>query len=544
MSVEKNATSTINIALTSYPRRIINCAKIISSALENTVVPDRIYLTLSAKEFPKYEQSLPSDLYRLAMTSNKVILNWVDENFKSMKKVFPILPYLEDDDIIIDIDDDMILPKDFIESRMKDFKDNGCEHPISSNLCKTMNIDSLVMSAYSLFTKRMLSGYERLVTDTVLNTFNDDRTYLYLFHLNGYTLKPCTKWCVGAATGSNIQKLNLNPSSGYQYKVGQNYDNAVAQVVADLCEGKSIGECFGWFKTHEQKRKTKVDKKVEAEAKELSLAKSVVVGQTEISQNISDMFQYNPAKPMKHDLVYVLGKGSKWNNMEIKISITSMLKFCSHWIGEIYVVGENSRIRNPKVHHIQAPDITKANKDANIIHKILTAIWKIPSLTDNFLFCSDDILVTKKSDWEDFAPRYVFEYRQADVYRNALREQAKNNPWDFLLIKTLDRFVGYREHIYFYEPHIHAPINKRYFKQMCKQIDYTNNRNVMIMSLWFNWLNLQNPQPRFDHRSVFSANVPDVASIQERHLTYNDKSFGVKKFRDQLIELVTMEEFK
>ena len=97
--------------------------------------------------------------------------------------------------------------------------------------------------------------------------------------------------------------------------------------------------------------------------------------------------------------------------MEIKISITSILKFCSHWIGDIYIVGENPGIHNPKVKHIYAPDITKGNKDANIINKILTAIWKIPTLTDNFLFCSDDILVTKKSDWEDFAPRYVFEYR-------------------------------------------------------------------------------------------------------------------------------------
>jgi len=29
---------------------------------------------------------------------------------------------------------------------------------------------------------------------------------------------------------------------------------------------------------------------------------------------------------------------------------------------------------------------------------------------------------------------------------------------------TLDRFIGFREHIYFYEPHIFAPINKNYFK--------------------------------------------------------------------------------
>ena len=105
---------TINIVLTSYPRRITNCVPVINSVLENTLVPDRIYLTLSHNEFPNYEKDLPSDLYRLIMTSNKVILNWVEKNHKSMKKVFPILQYLEDDDIIIDIDDDMLLPRDFI----------------------------------------------------------------------------------------------------------------------------------------------------------------------------------------------------------------------------------------------------------------------------------------------------------------------------------------------------------------------------------------------------------------------------------------------
>lgn len=180
------------------------------------------------------------------------------------------------------------------------------------------------------------------------------------------------------------------------------------------------------------------------------------------------MFQYNQKKPVKHDLVYVLGSGSKYNNLEIKISITSMLKFCGHWINNIYVVGDNPRISNPRVKHINAYDISKSNKDANIIHKILVAIKKIPTLTENFLFCSDDILVTKKSDWEDFAPRYIFEYNQDQGVREKMFHQYKNNEWDRLLLQTLERFIGYREHIYFYEPHIFAPINKMYFKEMCK----------------------------------------------------------------------------
>ena len=42
-----------------------------------------------------------------------------------MKKVFPILKYLKDDDIIIDADDDILFPNDLIESRVSDFKKNG-----------------------------------------------------------------------------------------------------------------------------------------------------------------------------------------------------------------------------------------------------------------------------------------------------------------------------------------------------------------------------------------------------------------------------------
>ncbi len=485
--------STINICMTSYPRRITNCAKVIQSVLDNTVLPDRIYLTLSTIEFPRYEQDIPVELYRLIMTSDRVVLNWVDTNWKSFKKVFPVLPYLEDDDIIIDIDDDMLLPKDFIESRMKDFNDNGCKFPITSNHCKSINLDNLIVQCYSLFQKKMLNNYDMFLNETVLNTFNDDRTYLYLIHMNGYLLKPCTKWCVQG----DVEKLEVMPSSGYRYDVGARYDQIVAPVVKQLSDGRDINECFNLFNENKGKKRTKADEKIEDNAKQLSLLpRSGLIDEVhvpEVSPDISKIFQYNTKKKVKHDLVYVLGRGSKFNNLEIKISITSMLKFCSHWIGNIYIVGENPRIRNPKVTHIYAPDITRNNKDANIIHKLLVAIEKVPKLSDNFLFCSDDILVTKKSNWEDFAPRYVFEYRQDDKFRDEMKKESKDNKWDMLLLKTLDRFVGHREHIYFYEPHIFAPINKRYFKEMCKQIDYSAEKNVIIMSLWFNWLNLKNP---------------------------------------------------
>ena len=361
--------STINICMTSYPRRITNCVKVINSVLENSVLPDRIYLTLSHREFPNWEADLPKDLYQLIMTSNRVILNWVEENTKSFKKVFPVLPYLEDDDIIIDIDDDTLLPKDFIESRIKDFDDNNREHPITSNQSKTINMDNMVMSAYSLVQKKMLNGWEKLNVPLVLNTCNDDRTYLYLCHLNGYKLVPCTKYCVGKNNPNNIVPLDEMPHGNYTYDIGPNYDEKVSSLIRELSGGKRIGECFGLFKkltTEPEKPKSKY-----VSLKEVSLNP---VGRPIIDPAIAKLFQYGLKKPLRHDLVYVLGDGSNYKNLEIKISITSMLKFCSHWINEIYVVGENSGIRNPKVHHIYAPDVSRSNKDANIIYKLNMAI--------------------------------------------------------------------------------------------------------------------------------------------------------------------------
>lgn len=73
---------------------------------------------------------------------------------------------------------------------------------------------------------------------------------------------------------------------------------------------------------------------------------------------------------------------------------------------------------------------------------------------------------------------------------------------------------------------------------MCREIDYVNSKSVIIMSLWFNWLNIQNPSKRYDHETLFSSSLPDLDSLP-RHISYNDKAFQVKYLRDWLINRVT-----
>lgn len=76
---------------------------------------------------------MPKDLVQLSKDNPTFKINWVEgPNTKTMKKVFPILPLLDDDDIIIYMDDDFILPKGFVQSRVDDFIKHGCKHAISA----------------------------------------------------------------------------------------------------------------------------------------------------------------------------------------------------------------------------------------------------------------------------------------------------------------------------------------------------------------------------------------------------------------------------
>ena len=111
------------VSMTSWTKRIGNCYSVVKSILDGSVKPDIVFLNLSISEFPKREANLPSDLAQLSKTNPEFKIYWVPgPNVKTMKKVFPILKYLDDEDIILYIDDDILYPRDYIQSRLLDFK--------------------------------------------------------------------------------------------------------------------------------------------------------------------------------------------------------------------------------------------------------------------------------------------------------------------------------------------------------------------------------------------------------------------------------------
>ena len=239
----------IVISLTSWIKRISYVKKVVESIMNNTVQPDRVYLNLSKVEFNGID--LPQDLVDYFNSDERLIINWVDgPNTKAMKKVFPILDYLQDDDIIIDADDDILFPKDFIESRLSDFDKMGRNCCITSNTHNSVgfNHKMKVVSAMSLFQKKMFNHWRKFVTQEILNTNNDDRTYLTLMWLNGYLNKGCTKWSIHELLKSQYDLgLDFSLSSTKTTKTGKIYDR-IAQKEFNKITDKQITDSFGFWK--------------------------------------------------------------------------------------------------------------------------------------------------------------------------------------------------------------------------------------------------------------------------------------------------------
>ena len=238
----------IVVTLTSWTKRINNVKKVVESIMDNTVQPDRVYLNLSQTEFNGIP--LPKDLVDYFNSDKRLIINWVHgPNTKAMKKIFPILKYLQDDDIIIDADDDILFPKDLIESRLNDFKKHDGKYCISSNTHRSVGFNGKmkVVSAMSLFQKKMFNKWEKLYTPAIIATNNDDRTYLTILWLNGYLTEGCSKWTVQELLEKYDMSLKESSlTSTKSVKMGRVYD-MIAQKEFSKISSKSIVDSFGYW---------------------------------------------------------------------------------------------------------------------------------------------------------------------------------------------------------------------------------------------------------------------------------------------------------
>ena len=492
----------IVVSLTSWTKRIQYAKKVVESIMKNTIQPDRVYLNLSKTEFNGID--LPEDLVDYFNSDERLVINWVDgENIKSMKKIFPILKNLKDDDFIIDGDDDKLFPSDLIESRLNDFEKYGRKHPITSNSSRCGIGDALVISPLTLFQKKMLNNWNKYVDNTVLHTYNDDRTYMYILYLNGYIAKPSSKYSEKELNA--YYDLHLDDTSmkhARMYPIGRNYDKAVEKTVFNLTH-TTIDKAFGFFNTK----------------------------------------RYDCVMPYSRS-----GVDSKamscGMHLEIEYVIASLKKYCSSWCGRIFIIGSEPPDAIKKdVIHIPCDNPYTHFKDANIIHKLRYACENIPDLSEDFLMISDDQIVTKESTWEDMTPRVVRKY--SDWSDRKWQINRKTDIWREALYQTLNLFP--KDKSAFWEPHIWSPMNKVKFIEMCKEYDYEHNISCITQSLYYNYIN-QPIVKNFDH-IYLSNNDLGIRNMRRldlnnlsRHLSWTDKPFGENEFRNLLDKIVGFDE--
>lgn len=494
----------IVVTMTSWPRRIGNVKKVVESIMRNTVQPDRLYLNLSSEEFA--DEELPKDLVELFGSDDRLIMNWVPgENTKTFKKMFPILQYLDDDDIILECDDDFTLPSDFIQCRLKDFETNDRKHPVSGNPGLSSLGETCVVAPTTIFTKRMVANWEKFVNDTVLNTYNDDRTLLYMFWLNGYTVKPCTRY----TSRYMKQHFPVNPTHPLngQYPIGPAYDEAVDPVVRELT-GKPIRESFGYFR------------------------------RADIISAPSDNGKHDVVMPWCYD-----GVASKvmecGDRLEIEYVIGSLKRYCSSWLGRIFIVGsEPPASIKEDVIHIPCDDPYTHAKDANLIHKFLHVCENIKDLSDDFVKVSDDQIVTCETRFEDLTPRIVRMYSdwtEQQWQRNRLVDR-----WHQGLYQTLHLFD--LKKACFWEPHIWAPFNKWKYIEMCDKFNWRKSIACIDNTLYFNFIE-QPPVRPFDLIHLSRGKAKEMVQSLDpdnlpRFLTWTDPAYVEKSFRDILEKTV------
>ncbi len=176
------------------------------------------------------------------------------------------------------------------------------------------------------------------------------------------------------------------------------------------------------------------------------------------------------------DIVYCLGKGSKWRNKELMYSLRSVEKHCSN-VGHVFIVGEDPKFVNG-ISILPYPDKSNYNKEKNIFEKLLHACEN-EYLSDDFLFMNDDhfflqdIDITTIPYWSNGFLLHAFQRLQAgNTYRISLK-----NTW-LTLNKAQKADFNFD---------VHTPIiyNKHKLKAL-QQYDWTLPYGLVIKSLYCN----------------------------------------------------------
>lgn len=177
------------------------------------------------------------------------------------------------------------------------------------------------------------------------------------------------------------------------------------------------------------------------------------------------------------DLVYIVGTGSHCDDLELRYSIRSMVKYLSGW-ERLVIVGHCPDFIFPSL-HIPVTDPHKHNKARNIYEKILAAASH-PEVSDNFICSSDDQFLLTFFRAETF-PYYQCGALQETIIR--LSDKGSYKPYVKATFDVLsDRGLPTTNF------NVHSPIvyNKDTFTRVMPSYDWSEKKGYIAKSLYCN----------------------------------------------------------
>lgn len=171
--------------------------------------------------------------------------------------------------------------------------------------------------------------------------------------------------------------------------------------------------------------------------------------------------------------MYPLGKESKWGDYwELRYSLRSVEKYVNH--ENVYVVGYKPEwIKN--IIHIPFKDSYTANKDANLISKIIYAC--ILDISDTFIRMSDDHFFLKP-------------YKEGYHINGNLKVNGESQ-WHKRCFNTWDVLVSEGKDMLNYDTHSPCLIDKKLYPQIMLQCPYGEGIGILVNSYYFNSINVK-----------------------------------------------------
>ena len=163
------------------------------------------------------------------------------------------------------------------------------------------------------------------------------------------------------------------------------------------------------------------------------------------------------------DALYVLGKSSQYDNIELRLSLRSLERNAKD-LESVFIVGEKPRwIKN--IVHIPVDDVY--TRENNVFRKILTAC-KL-DISKNFFFMNDDFYMTRPFTMEDYP--YFVNGGVVSIPNPSRYQKIQNKTLDKLQSKGINRVMDYR---------VHCPIifNKEKFLKLDSYYKETKLENV------------------------------------------------------------------